>query len=69
VVPKKIIGLTLILGFFDRGAINRLALPPAAQANLFPLNGTHSFINTTRICIMTIGTEHRRKIQRLGLIV
>lgn len=29
----------------------------------------HSSINTTRIYIMTTGEEHRRKIERLGLIV
>jgi len=29
----------------------------------------HSSIDTTRIYIMTTGTEHRRKIERLGLIV
>lgn len=29
----------------------------------------HSSINTTRIYIMTSGTEHRHKIERLGLIV
>ena len=29
----------------------------------------HSSINTTRIYIITTGTEHRRKIERLGLIV
>ena len=29
----------------------------------------HSNINTTRIYIMTTGVEHRRKIERLGLIV
>ena len=29
----------------------------------------HSSINTTRIYIMTTGTEHRRKIDRLGLIL
>ncbi len=29
----------------------------------------HSSINTTRIYIMTTGTEHRRKLDRLGLIV
>ena len=29
----------------------------------------HSSINTTRIYIMTTGIEHRRKIERLGLIV
>ena len=29
----------------------------------------HSSINTTRIYIMTTGTEHRKKIERLGLIV
>jgi len=29
----------------------------------------HSSINTTRIYIMTTGIEHRRKIDRLGLIV
>lgn len=29
----------------------------------------HSSINTTRIYIMTTGTEHRRKIERLGLII
>ena len=29
----------------------------------------HSSINTTRIYIMTSGAEHRRKIERLGLIV
>ena len=29
----------------------------------------HSSINTTRIYIMTTGTEHRRKIEKLGLIV
>ena len=29
----------------------------------------HSSINTTRIYIMTTGMEHRRKLERLGLIV
>lgn len=29
----------------------------------------HSSINTTRIYIMTTGSEHRRKIERLGLII
>lgn len=29
----------------------------------------HSSINTTRIYIMTTGTEHRHKIERLGLVV
>lgn len=29
----------------------------------------HGSINTTRIYIMTTGTEHRRKIERLGLVV
>ena len=29
----------------------------------------HSSINTTRIYIMTTGTEHCRKIERLGLVV
>ena len=29
----------------------------------------HSSINTTRIYIMTTGTEHRKKIERLGLIM
>ena len=29
----------------------------------------HSSIDTTRICIMTTGTEHRRKTERLGLVV
>lgn len=29
----------------------------------------HSSINTTRIYIMTTGTEHRRKIERLGLVL
>ena len=29
----------------------------------------HSSINTTRIYIMTTGTEHRRKLERLGLVV
>lgn len=29
----------------------------------------HSSINTTRIYIMSTGTEHRRKIERLGLII
>ena len=29
----------------------------------------HSIIDTTRIYIMTTGTEHRRKIERLGLVV
>ena len=29
----------------------------------------HSSINTTRIYIMTSGSEHRRKIERLGLVV
>lgn len=29
----------------------------------------HSSINTTQIYIMTTGTEHRRKIERLGLVV
>lgn len=29
----------------------------------------HSSINTTRIYIMSSGTEHRRKIERLGLVV
>ena len=29
----------------------------------------HSSINTTRIYIMTTGAEHRRKIERLGLVI
>ena len=29
----------------------------------------HSSINTTRIYIMTTGMEHRRKIERLGLVL
>ena len=29
----------------------------------------HSSIDTTRIYIMSSGTEHRRKIERLGLVV
>ena len=29
----------------------------------------HSSINTTRIYIMTTGTEHRMKIERLGLVI
>ncbi len=29
----------------------------------------HSSIDTTRIYIMTTGTEHRRKVERLGLVV
>lgn len=29
----------------------------------------HSSINTTRIYIMTTGTEHRHKIERLGLVI
>ena len=29
----------------------------------------HSSINTTRIYIMTTGTEHRRRIERLGLLL
>ena len=29
----------------------------------------HSNIDTTRIYIMTTGTEHRRKIERLGLVI
>ena len=29
----------------------------------------HSSIDTTRIYIITTGTEHRRKIERLGLVV
>ncbi|MBQ8620743.1 MAG: tyrosine-type recombinase/integrase [Oscillospiraceae bacterium] len=29
----------------------------------------HSSINTTRIYIMTTGVEHRRKIERLGLVI
>ena len=29
----------------------------------------HSSIDTTRIYIMTTGTEHRRKIERMGLVV
>ena len=29
----------------------------------------HSSIDTTRIYIMTTGTEHRRKLDRLGLVV
>lgn len=29
----------------------------------------HSSINTTRIYIMTTGTEHRQKMERLGLVV
>jgi site-specific recombinase XerD len=28
----------------------------------------HSSINTTRIYIMSTGTEHRRKLDRLGLL-
>ena len=29
----------------------------------------HSSVNTTRIYIMSTGTEHRRKIERLGLVL
>ena len=29
----------------------------------------HSSIDTTRIYIMSTGTEHRRKMERLGLVV
>ena len=29
----------------------------------------HSSIDTTRIYIMTTGIEHRRKIERLGLVI
>lgn len=29
----------------------------------------HSNINTTRIYIMSTGVEHRRKIERLGLVI
>ena len=29
----------------------------------------HSSINTTRIYIMTTGTEHRHKNERLGLVI
>ena len=29
----------------------------------------HSSINTTRIYIMTSGTEHRKKIEKLGLVI
>ena len=29
----------------------------------------HGSIETTRIYIMTTGTEHRRKIEQLGLVV
>ena len=29
----------------------------------------HSSIDTTRIYIMSTGTEHRRKIEQLGLVV
>ena len=29
----------------------------------------HSSVNTTRIYIMSTGTEHRRKVERLGLLV
>ena len=29
----------------------------------------HSSVDTTRIYIMTSGTEHRRKLERLGLVV
>lgn len=29
----------------------------------------HSSINTTRIYIMSTGTEHRQKIERLGLVI
>ena len=29
----------------------------------------HSSINTTRIYIISTGTEHRKKIERLGLVV
>ncbi len=29
----------------------------------------HSNVNTTRIYIMSTGTEHRRKLERLGLVV
>jgi len=29
----------------------------------------HSSINTTRIYIMTTGTEHLRRIERLGLVI
>ena len=29
----------------------------------------HSSIDTTRIYIMTTGAEHRRKIERMGLVI
>ena len=29
----------------------------------------HSSVDTTRIYIMTSGTEHRQKLERLGLVV
>jgi len=29
----------------------------------------HSSIDTTRIYIMTTGTEHRKKIEKLGLVL
>lgn len=29
----------------------------------------HSSINTTRIYIMTTGIEHRRQLERLGLVI
>jgi site-specific recombinase XerD len=37
-------------------------------AKLADIQG-HSSINTTRIYIMTTGIEHRRKIERLGLVI
>ena len=39
---------------------------PPGQKNLYSFETS---INTTRIYIMTIGTEHRRKIESLGLVV
>ena len=41
---------------------------PEEIAKLADILG-HSSIDTTRIYIMTTGTEHRRKIERLGLVV
>jgi len=29
----------------------------------------HSSINTTRIYLVTTGSEHRRKLDRLGLVI
>lgn len=57
--------LTSDLGGITNGSKNYKELSNSRIAEILG----HSSINTTRIYIMTTGIEHRRKIERLGLVI